>query len=117
LITSYFFKTINCGQNGRSSGSCGTSIHYLLKERAKWLNKVTPVTSMIVIVVILVVIIGSGKDAILQVGGLIILATFIHNTFGYLSGRLLKLSERHSRTIALEPGLQNAGHASALTLK
>jgi BASS family bile acid:Na+ symporter len=72
---------------------------------------------MIGIVLILVVIIGSGRDAILQVGGLIILATFIHNTFGYLSGRLLKLRERYSRTIALEPGLQNAGHASALTLK
>ena len=99
----------------------GVLVHYLLKERAKWLNKVMPVTSMVGIVIILVVIIAKGRDALLQVGGLIILATFIHNTFGYLlgyfSGRLLKFNERDSRTIALEVGMQNAGLASALASK
>jgi BASS family bile acid:Na+ symporter len=99
----------------------GVLVHYLLKERAKWLNQVMPVTSMIGIVIILVVIIAKGRDALLQVGGLIILATFIHNTFGYLlgyfSGRLLRFSERDSRTISLEVGMQNAGLASALASK
>jgi bile acid:Na+ symporter, BASS family len=96
----------------------GVVVHYLLRDRAKWLNKVLPITSMIGIVIILVVIIAKGRDALLQVGGLIILATFIHNTFGYLlgygSGRLLRFNERDSRTIALEVGMQNAGLASAL---
>ena len=96
----------------------GVLVHYLLRDRAKWLNKVLPITSMIGIVIILVVIIAKGRDALLQVGGLIILATFIHNTFGYLlgygSGRLLRFNERDSRTIALEVGMQNAGLASAL---
>jgi BASS family bile acid:Na+ symporter len=99
----------------------GILVHYLLKDRANWLNKIMPVTSMIGIVLILVVIIAKGRDALLQVGGLIILATFIHNTFGYLlgywSGRLLKFNERDSRTIALEVGMQNAGLASALASK
>ena len=99
----------------------GVLVHYLLRDRAKWLNKVLPITSMIGIVIILVVIIAKGRDALLQVGGLIILATFIHNTFGYLlgywSGRLLKFNERDSRTIALEVGMQNAGLASALASK
>jgi bile acid:Na+ symporter, BASS family len=99
----------------------GVLVHYLLKGRAKWLNKVMPITSMVGIVIILVVIIAKGRDALLEVGGLIILATFIHNTFGYLlgygSGRLLKFSERDSRTIALEVGMQNAGLASALASK
>jgi BASS family bile acid:Na+ symporter len=99
----------------------GVLVHYLLRERAKWLNKVLPITSMIGIVIILVVIIAKGRDALLQVGGLIILATFIHNTFGYLlgygSGRLLRFNERDSRTIALEVGMQNAGLASALASK
>jgi BASS family bile acid:Na+ symporter len=76
---------------------------------------------MIGIVLILVIIIAKGRDALLQVGGLIILATFIHNTFGYLlgywSGRLLRFNERDSRTIALEVGMQNAGLASALASK
>jgi bile acid:Na+ symporter, BASS family len=96
----------------------GVVVHYLLRDRAKWLNKVLPITSMIGIVIILVVIIAKGRDALLKVGGLIILATFIHNTFGYLlgygSGRLLRFNERDSRTIALEVGMQNAGLASAL---
>ena len=99
----------------------GVLVHYLLRDRAKWLNKVLPITSMIGIVIILVVIIAKGRDALLKVGGLIILATFIHNTFGYFlgywSGRLLKFNERDSRTIALEVGMQNAGLASALASK
>ena len=99
----------------------GVLVHYLLRDRAKWLNKVLPVTSMIGIVIILVVIIAKGRDPLLKVGGLIILATFIHNTFGYLlgywSGRLLRFNERDSRTIALEVGMQNAGLASALASK
>jgi len=96
----------------------GVIVHYLLRDRAKWLNRVLPITSMIGIVIILVVIVAKGRDALLKVGGLIILATFIHNTFGYLlgygSGRLLRFNERDSRTIALEVGMQNAGLASAL---
>lgn len=99
----------------------GVLVHYLLRGRAKWLNKVLPVTSMIGIVIILVVIIAKGRDPLLKVGGLIILATFIHNTFGYLlgywSGRFLRFNERDSRTIALEVGMQNAGLASALASK
>jgi BASS family bile acid:Na+ symporter len=98
--------------------AAGLLVRHLLKGRAEWLNKVLPVTSMVGIVLILVVIIAKGRDALLQVGGLIILATFIHNTLGYLlgywSGRLLKFNERDSRTIALEVGMQNAGLASAL---
>jgi BASS family bile acid:Na+ symporter len=101
--------------------AAGITVHYLLKGRAKWLNKIMPLTSMIGIVLILVIIIAKGRDALLQVGGLIILATFIHNTFGYLLGyssaRLLKFNERDSRTIALEVGMQNAGLASALASK
>jgi bile acid:Na+ symporter, BASS family len=101
--------------------AAGILVHYLLKGRAELLNKILPVTSMVGIVLILVIIIAKGRDALLQVGGLIILATFIHNTFGYLlgywSGRLLNFNERDSRTIALEVGMQNAGLASALASK
>jgi BASS family bile acid:Na+ symporter len=99
----------------------GMLVRYFLKERAQVLNKILPITSMVGIVLILVIIIAKGRDALLQVGALIILATFLHNTFGYFlgywSGRLLKFSERDSRTIALEVGMQNAGLASALASK
>jgi BASS family bile acid:Na+ symporter len=56
----------------------------------------------------------------LKVGGLLIVATFIHNVagffLGYWSGRILKFPERDCRTIALEVGMQNAGLASGLAL-
>lgn len=98
--------------------AAGVLFRYLLKGRAGWLNKVLPITSMVGIVLILVIIIAKGRDALLQVGALIIVATLIHNTFGYFlgywSGRLLKFTEQDSRTIALEVGMQNAGLASAL---
>jgi bile acid:Na+ symporter, BASS family len=99
----------------------GIMVHYALKGRVNWLNKVLPVTSMIGIVLIIVIITAKGRESLLRVGGLIILATFIHNTFGYLLGywssRLLRFNERDSRTIALEVGMQNAGLASALASK
>ena len=62
----------------------------------------------------------TGRDNLLKVGGLLIVATFIHNLSGYFlgywSGRLLKFRERDCRTIALEVGMQNAGLASGLAL-
>ena len=98
----------------------GLVFHYLVRGKFKWLDKAMPVISMAGIILILVVITAAGRDNLLMVGGLLILAVFIHNvagfTLGYLSARLLKFSERDSRTIALEVGMQNAGLASGLAL-
>src|SRR5205814_6174253 len=72
------------------------------------------------IIFIITIITASGRDSLLKVGGLLIIATFIHNVagfiLGYWSGRLLKFPERDCRTIALEVGMQNAGLASGLAL-
>lgn len=101
--------------------AAGIIVRHLFKGSSQVLSKVMPVTSMIGIVIILVVIIAKGRDALMQVGGLIILATLLHNCLGYLlgywSGRLVGFGERDSRTIALEVGMQNAGLASALASK
>ena len=98
----------------------GLAFHYLVRGKFKWLDKAMPVLSMIGIVLIITVITAAGRDSLLKVGALLILATFIHNVagfvLGYWSGRLLKFSERDCRTIALEVGMQNAGLASGLAL-
>ena len=98
----------------------GLAFHYLVRGKFKWLDKAMPVISMAGIILILVVITAAGRDNLLMVGGLLILAVFIHNvagfTLGYFSARLLKFSERDARTIALEVGMQNAGLASGLAL-
>jgi BASS family bile acid:Na+ symporter len=98
----------------------GLLFHYLLRGKFGWLDKAMPILSMAGIVLIITVITAAGRDNLLKVGGLLIVATFIHNLsgyfLGYFSGRILKFKERDCRTIALEVGMQNAGLASGLAL-
>lgn len=98
----------------------GLAFHYLIHGKFKWLDKAMPLLSMGGIAFILTIITAAGRDNLIKVGGLLIVATFIHNLagyfFGYWSGRLFKFHERDCRTIALEVGMQNAGLASGLAL-
>jgi bile acid:Na+ symporter, BASS family len=98
----------------------GLAFHYLVRGKFKWLDAAMPYLSMVGIILILTVITAAGRDSLLKVGGLLIVATFIHNIMGfflgYWSGRLLKFPEKDCRTIALEVGMQNAGLASGLAL-
>lgn len=100
--------------------AAGLAFHYLLKGKAKWLDKAMPLLSMAGIAFIIVIITATGRENLLQVGLLLIVATILHNLagyfFGYWSGRVLKFPERDCRTIALEVGMQNAGLASGLAL-
>jgi len=96
----------------------GLIFHYAVRGKVKWLDKALPAFSMTGIALVLVIITAAGRDSLLKIGGLLIVATFIHNTAGYFLGywssRLLKFPEKDCRTIALEVGMQNAGLASAL---
>jgi bile acid:Na+ symporter, BASS family len=96
----------------------GLIFHYLVRGRFKWLDKLMPVISMGGIALIIVVITAAGRESLLKVGGLLVLATLLHNltgyTLGYWAARLFKFREKDCRTIALEVGMQNAGLASAL---
>ena len=98
----------------------GLLFHYLVHGKFTWLDKAMPFLSMGGIAIILAVMVAAGRDNLLKVGGLLIVATFIHNIagffLGYWSGRLLGFQERDCRTIALEVGMQNAGLASGLAL-
>jgi BASS family bile acid:Na+ symporter len=98
----------------------GLLFHYLVRGKVKWLDKMLPLVSMIGIALIIVVITAAGRDSLMKVGLLLILAVFIHNTIGYTlgywSGRLLGFKEKDCRTISLEVGMQNAGLASGLAL-
>lgn len=95
---------------------------YLAKENKEWLNKTLAFISMLGIGVIITIITAAGRDSLLDVGLLLILACFIHNMFGYSLGYtiarfLLRMTEKDSRTIALEVGMQNGGLASGLALQ
>jgi len=98
----------------------GLGFHYLVRGRFSWLDKAMPLVSMVGIAFILVIITAAGRDNLMKVGALLLIATFIHNIagffLGYWSARLLRFQERDCRTIALEVGMQNAGLASGLAL-
>jgi BASS family bile acid:Na+ symporter len=98
----------------------GLAFHYLMRGRFGWLDKILPLVSMAGIACILAIMVAAGRDNLLKVGALLLVATFLHNVagffLGYWSARLLKFSERDSRTISLEVGMQNAGLATGLAL-
>ena len=98
----------------------GLVFNYFLHGKFKILDSIMPVLSMAGITLIIVVITAAGRNDLLIVGPLLILAVLLHNLSGYFLGywssRLLRLSEKDCRTIAIEVGLQNAGLASSLAL-
>ncbi len=98
----------------------GLIFNHFLHGKFKVLDEIMPVISMLGIGLIIVVITSAGRNDLLVVGPLLILACLIHNVFGYTLGfwaaKALGMPERDCRTIALEVGLQNAGLGSGLAL-
>jgi BASS family bile acid:Na+ symporter len=98
----------------------GLVFNYFLAGKFKAIDTIMPVFSMFAIALIIVVITAIGRNELLVVGPMLILAVFIHNMSGYFlgywSGRLLRMKEKDCRTIAIEVGMQNGGLASAIAL-
>ncbi len=85
------------------------------------LNKATALFSMAGIGAIILVITAAGRDSLLDIGLLLILACLLHNSAGYFLGywicKLARMDEKSCRTIALEVGMQNGGLASGIALE
>lgn len=98
--------------------AAGLVFNKFLSGKLKWLDNAMPYVSMFGIAFIIVIITAAGRDNLLTIGPVLLLAVLIHNlagyTLGYWSGRLFKMSERDCRTIAIEVGMQNGGLASGL---
>ena len=98
----------------------GLVFNHFLHGKFKALDAIMPVISMLGIGLIIVVITSAGRNDLLVVGPLLILACLLHNVFGYVLGfwgaKALGMPARDCRTIALEVGLQNAGLGSGLAL-
>jgi BASS family bile acid:Na+ symporter len=71
--------------------------------------------------VIIVVITAAGRESLMEIGFLLIIACLLHNSAGYFLGywicRLAGMDEKSCRTIALEVGMQNGGLASGIALQ
>ena len=101
--------------------AAGLIFNRIFRGKAKWLHDAMPVISMAGIVIIIAVITASGRDYLLTIGLLLILAAIIHNAVGYFLGywgcRLTGLDKISSRTIAFEVGMQNGGLASGIAVE
>lgn len=98
----------------------GLLYNYFLGGKFPWLDRAMPLVSMVSIAVIITIITAAGRDSLLAVGPLLVLAVLLHNLSGFVLGygasRAFRLDERSCRTVAIEVGLQNGGLASALAL-
>ncbi|MCK4748039.1 MAG: bile acid:sodium symporter family protein, partial [Bacteroidales bacterium] len=93
----------------------------LVKGNKGVLDKALAFISMAGIGVIIIVITAAGRDSLLEIGFLLILACLLHNSTGYFLGywicKLARMDEKSCRTIALEVGMQNGGLASGIALQ
>lgn len=99
----------------------GLLYNYFLGGRFPALDRAMPVVSMVSIALIITIITAAGRDSLLAVGPMLVLAVLIHNLTGFALGysvsRISGLDEKSCRTIAIEVGLQNGGLASGLALQ
>lgn len=98
----------------------GVIYNRLMGARFQWFEKALPVISMWSVGAIVVIITANGRDALVAVGPLLVIACLLHNIIGFIlgywGGRISGLPEQDCRTIAIEVGLQNAGLASGLAM-
>jgi BASS family bile acid:Na+ symporter len=98
----------------------GVAYHWLTLRQPK-LDRWMPVLSMFGIVYFTTVTTAAGRDNLLKIGGLLFLASALHNIAGYFFGywlsRACRLDKNSARSVAFEVGLQNGGMASGIAAK
>lgn len=91
-----------------------------IRRKPEQFDKSLGFFSMLGLLLTIVIINAAGRDHLLKIGHLLILACLCHNLIGYILGymiaKLCRLDEQSCRTISLEVGLQNGGLASGLAV-
>lgn len=89
-----------------------------LQKYVSQLDVIMPKFSMAGIIYFTLVTTAAGSESLMKVGGLLFIASVIHNAAGYFFGywisRGVGMDIASSRTIAFEVGLQNGGMASGI---
>lgn len=96
----------------------GLVFHHLVLVRHRWITRFMPMISITGIIAMALLTVAVGRDNLLKVGGLLMLACLVHNVSGYVLGyfaaRLLRMNKQDARTIAIEVGMQNCGLVSGI---
>lgn len=101
--------------------AAGLIFNLLIGGKKPVVEKFMSILSMAGIGIIITVITAAGRDSLMEIGFLLVIACLLHNSAGYLLGywicRLARMDEKSCRTIALEVGMQNGGLASGIALQ
>ncbi len=93
-------------------------VYHAAAKRLTWIDRIMPTMAIFGILYVTAMTIAAGRDNLLKVGALLIIASGLHNmsgyVFGYYLSRLVGLDKNSARSIAFEVGLQNGGMASGL---
>lgn len=93
-------------------------VYNRLQQYFSHLDAIMPKFSMAGIIYFTLVTTAAGSESLMKVGGLLFIASVIHNAAGYFFGywisRGVGMDVPSSRTIAFEVGLQNGGMASGI---
>ncbi|MDR2439716.1 MAG: bile acid:sodium symporter family protein [Planctomycetaceae bacterium] len=99
----------------------GILVQSIFRIHSVVFERILGLFSMFGLLLTIVFINAAGRDNLLQIGILLIIACLLHNLIGYFLGYWLawfcRLDEKSCRTIAIEVGMQNGGLASALAVQ
>jgi BASS family bile acid:Na+ symporter len=91
----------------------GAFLKWRFPNASRQILPVAPLVAVIAITLIVGSVIGSGRDQVIEAGFRLLAAVFCLHVggfiLGYVAGRLLIGTERASRTVAIEVGMQNSG--------
>ncbi|MTI14493.1 bile acid:sodium symporter family protein [Sansalvadorimonas verongulae] len=99
----------------------GVTLNTLCHCLLKYLYSALPVLSALAIVITIGIVVAVNAESLQSLLTVVAVAVLLHNSLGLACGygcaRLFGLSERQSRTIAIEVGTQNSGLAVAIAFK
>ncbi len=98
----------------------GVTIRMIAGRTVERLNKIIPSFSVVLIILVVAAVVAVNAGKLATMGLVVMLAVFFHNSLGLLLGygaaRGVRMSERKSRAITFEIGMENSGLAVALAM-
>ncbi|MDO4575006.1 MAG: bile acid:sodium symporter family protein [Planctomycetia bacterium] len=98
----------------------GQILHPVLARRPWWLERTITTFSALAVCAVVLFTVVVGRDALLKVGGILMVVCLLHNLMGYVLGyhlaRWAGMNERDRRTLAIEVGMQNGGLATSIAV-
>lgn len=96
----------------------GVIVHYIFKEKIRFLLDILPLVSVAGIVFIIAVVVALSHQKIAETGVLILGVVVVHNLCGYalgfLTAKLMGFERAQRRAIMVEVGMQNSGLGATL---